>query len=71
MSEDNLPAEKSPLQQAAEGWWTGLPEAERTYWMDSAEALWGPGRATTEDAYLRFCAVSSIRAVIEKVRRGE
>ena len=71
MSESNLPRQKSPQQRAAEDWWTGLPEAERTYWMDSAEALWGAGCATVEGAYLRYLAVGSIREVIEKVRRGE
>jgi hypothetical protein len=71
MSESNRPAEKSPLQQAVEDWWAEISEDERTQWMASAEALWGPGTATIEDAYLRYLAVGSIREVIQKVRRGE
>ena len=63
--------EKSPLQQAADGWWAKLTEAERAEWMAAAEYLWGPGTATVEDAYIRFCAVGSIHEVIRKVRRGE
>ncbi len=70
MSENNLP-EKSPLQQAADAWWATLTEAERAEWMAAAEYLWGPGTATVEDAYIRFCAVGSIHEVIRKVRRGE
>ena len=69
MSEGNAPGEKSPLQKAAEDWWTRISEAERAQWMESAEALWGKG-ATVEDAYLRAAAVGAIREVIEKVRRS-
>jgi hypothetical protein len=72
MSESNLPGEQesSPLQEDADDWWAGLPESERTYWMESAEALWGMGKATIEDAYLRCCAVGAVLEVMEKVRRG-
>ncbi len=70
MSESNLPGEKSPLQTAAEDWWAAISEDERAHWMASAEALWGKGKATIEDAYLRYCSVGAIREVIQKVRRG-
>lgn len=45
MTGGNRPAEKSPLQQAAEDWCDGITEAERAYWMESADALWGKGVA--------------------------
>ncbi len=69
MSEANRPDEESPLKKGAEEWWAELNEAERAQWMESAVALWGE-KATTEDAYLRYLAVGSIREVIQKVRRG-
>ena len=71
MTEGNRPGENAPLQNAAEDWWARISEAERAQWMESAEALWGKGKATTEDAYLRYCAVGAIREVVQKVRRGE
>ena len=68
MTEENQP-EKSPLQQAADGWWAKLTEAERAEWMAAAEYLWGSGTATVEDAYVRCLAVGSIREVADQIRR--
>lgn len=72
MSGSNLPGkeESSPLQKKAEDWWAGISEAERANWMESVEALWGKGKATIEDAYLRYCSVGAIREVVQKDRRG-
>ena len=38
---------------------------------DIAEGCSGIAWAPVEDAYIRYCAVGSIREVIQKVRRGE